>query len=52
MEVCVVWFFIIKAISFNLKGLGSLLKRKEILKLVRKENFDFLFIQETKIRGG
>ncbi|GLU05148.1 hypothetical protein SLE2022_222640 [Rubroshorea leprosula] len=38
-----------KVISFNVRGLGSMLKRKEIAKLVRKERPDFLFIQETKL---
>ncbi|GKV37063.1 hypothetical protein SLEP1_g45131 [Rubroshorea leprosula] len=31
------------------RGLGSVVKRKEISKLLRKENPDFLFIQETKL---
>ncbi|GLT45515.1 hypothetical protein SLA2020_193430 [Shorea laevis] len=40
-----------KVISFNVRGLGSLVKRKEISKLVRIENLDFLFLQETKLEG-
>ncbi|GKU93949.1 hypothetical protein SLEP1_g7498 [Rubroshorea leprosula] len=36
-------------ISFNVRGLGSGLKRREILKLVKKENPDFLLLQETKL---
>ncbi|GKU89268.1 hypothetical protein SLEP1_g3431 [Rubroshorea leprosula] len=31
------------------RGLGSVVKRKEVSKLVRKESPDFLFIQETKL---
>ncbi|GLT33573.1 hypothetical protein SLA2020_081470 [Shorea laevis] len=38
-----------KIISFNVRGLGSLIKRKEIFRLVRREKPDFLFIQETKL---
>ncbi|GLT67250.1 hypothetical protein SLA2020_395710 [Shorea laevis] len=38
-----------KFISFNVRGLGNYLKRREILKLVKKENPDFLFLQETKL---
>ncbi|GKV47369.1 hypothetical protein SLEP1_g54274 [Rubroshorea leprosula] len=33
----------------NFRSLGSGLKRREILKLVKKENPDFLFLQETKL---
>ncbi|GKV46286.1 hypothetical protein SLEP1_g53278 [Rubroshorea leprosula] len=33
------------------RGLGSVIKRKEIFKLVSKEKPDFLFIQETKLEG-
>ncbi|GLT37184.1 hypothetical protein SLA2020_115170 [Shorea laevis] len=38
-----------KLISFNVRGLGSVLKRKEIGKLVREERPDFLFLQESKL---
>ncbi|GLU12861.1 hypothetical protein SLE2022_295190 [Rubroshorea leprosula] len=38
-----------KLVSFNVRGLGSVLKRKEIGKLVRMEHPDFLFLQETKL---
>ncbi|GLT31257.1 hypothetical protein SLA2020_342010 [Shorea laevis] len=38
-----------KLISFNVRGLGSMLKRKEVGKLVREEQPDFLFLQETKL---
>ncbi|GLT98877.1 hypothetical protein SLE2022_163520 [Rubroshorea leprosula] len=38
-----------KVISFNVRGFGGVVKRKEISKLVRQENPDFLFIQETKL---
>ncbi|GKV39565.1 hypothetical protein SLEP1_g47323 [Rubroshorea leprosula] len=38
-----------QVLSFNVKGLGSTLKRKEVEKLVRLEKPDFLFVQETKL---
>ncbi|GLU04358.1 hypothetical protein SLE2022_215090 [Rubroshorea leprosula] len=38
-----------KVLSFNVRGLGSMLKRKEVAKLVRVERPDFLFLQETKL---
>ncbi|GKV32445.1 hypothetical protein SLEP1_g41054 [Rubroshorea leprosula] len=38
-----------KLLSVRWVGLGSVVKRKEISKLVRKENPNFLFIQETKL---
>ncbi|GLT56373.1 hypothetical protein SLA2020_294170 [Shorea laevis] len=38
-----------KLISFNVRGLGSVLKRKEVGKLVRVERPDVLFLQETKL---
>ncbi|GLT90131.1 hypothetical protein SLE2022_080800 [Rubroshorea leprosula] len=41
-----------KLVSFNVRGLGSVLKRKEVGKLVRIEQPDFLFLQETKLETG
>ncbi|GLT26695.1 hypothetical protein SLA2020_017410 [Shorea laevis] len=38
-----------KFISFNVRGSGRTLKRKEVEKLVREERLDFLFLQETKL---
>ncbi|GLT57064.1 hypothetical protein SLA2020_300650, partial [Shorea laevis] len=38
-----------KLISYNVRGLGSILKRKEVGKLVRLERPDVLFLQETKL---
>ncbi|GLT98273.1 hypothetical protein SLE2022_157850 [Rubroshorea leprosula] len=38
-----------KIISFNVRGLGGIVKRKEVGKLVREERPDFLFLQETKL---
>lgn len=35
-------------LSFNVRGLGGILKRREIKDLVRKERVDFVCIQETK----
>ncbi|KAK2456934.1 hypothetical protein QL285_004253 [Trifolium repens] len=35
--------------SFNLRGLGSRVKRRKIRELVRAEKLDFLAIQETKM---
>jgi hypothetical protein len=37
------------ACSFNVRGLGSKVKRRKIRELVRKEKIDFLAIQETKM---
>ncbi|GKV40806.1 hypothetical protein SLEP1_g48407 [Rubroshorea leprosula] len=50
-ESCLGWG---KDWGFNVRimrkrGLGNGLKRREILKLVKKENPDFLFLQETKL---
>ncbi|GKV26308.1 hypothetical protein SLEP1_g35639 [Rubroshorea leprosula] len=36
-------------ISFNVRGLGGTVKRKEVGKLVREERPEFLFLQETKL---
>ncbi|GLT30391.1 hypothetical protein SLA2020_051930 [Shorea laevis] len=38
-----------KFISFNVRGLGNCLKRREILKPVKKENPNFWFLQENKL---
>ncbi|GLT40916.1 hypothetical protein SLA2020_150130 [Shorea laevis] len=38
-----------KLVSFNVRGLGSVLKRKEVGKLVKMEHPDFVFLQETKL---
>ncbi|GLU07240.1 hypothetical protein SLE2022_242040 [Rubroshorea leprosula] len=38
-----------KIISFNVRGLGGTVKRKEVGKLSREERPDFLFLQETKL---
>ncbi|GLT62037.1 hypothetical protein SLA2020_347040 [Shorea laevis] len=38
-----------KIVSFNVRGLGGVLKRMEVGKLVRVERPDFLFLQETKL---
>lgn len=35
-------------LSLNISGLGSILKRKVVSGLIRKEGFDFCLIQETK----
>jgi exonuclease III len=35
--------------SINIRGLGGAVKRKYLKELVRKENIDFLAIQETKL---
>jgi mannosylglycoprotein endo-beta-mannosidase len=37
--------------SFNIRGLGSRVKRKKIRDLVRGEKLDFLAIQETKMES-
>ncbi|GKV32708.1 hypothetical protein SLEP1_g41295 [Rubroshorea leprosula] len=38
-----------KILSFNVRGLGGILKKKEVGKLVKAERPDFLFLQETKL---
>ncbi|GLT79931.1 hypothetical protein SLA2020_513970 [Shorea laevis] len=38
-----------KAISFNIRGLGNSVKRKELRKIVSGEHVNFLMIQETKL---
>jgi hypothetical protein len=35
--------------SFNVRGLGSRVKRRKIREVARSENVDFLAIQETKM---
>jgi exonuclease III len=35
--------------SFNLRGLGGVLKRRKIKELIRSEKIDFLALQETKM---
>ncbi|KAK7272942.1 hypothetical protein RIF29_13987 [Crotalaria pallida] len=41
--------FAMICVSFNSRGLGSRIKRKDVVDLVRKNNVDFLAIQESKI---
>jgi hypothetical protein len=36
-------------LSFNVRGLGGLVKRKRVRELVREQRVDFLAIQETKL---
>lgn len=38
-------------ISWNIRGRGSILKKIFVAKLVRKQNLDILFIQESKLRS-
>ncbi|GLT35615.1 hypothetical protein SLA2020_100520 [Shorea laevis] len=38
-----------KFLSINVRGLGGLLKKKEVGKLVKVERLDFLFLQKTKL---
>lgn len=38
-----------KIITFNSRGLGTPAKQREIQKLLRSENVDLLFLQETKL---
>jgi exonuclease III len=37
--------------SFNIRGLGSRVKKRKIRDLIRVENIDFLAHQETKLEG-
>jgi hypothetical protein len=37
--------------SFNIRGLGGAVKRNSIKELLRKENVDFLALQETKLES-
>jgi mannosylglycoprotein endo-beta-mannosidase len=37
--------------SFNIRGLGSRVKKRKIRDLIRVENIDFLALQETKLEG-
>ncbi|GLT47336.1 hypothetical protein SLA2020_210410 [Shorea laevis] len=39
-----------KFMSFNVRGLGGVLKRKEVGRVVRKERPDFMLLQETKLQ--
>ncbi|GLT36947.1 hypothetical protein SLA2020_112920 [Shorea laevis] len=40
-----------KVISLNVRGLGSMAKRRELGRLVRVEKPDWLCLQETKLEG-
>lgn len=37
-----------KILSYNIRGLGGILKKKEIREVIEKERVDFVCIQETK----
>lgn len=37
-------------LSYNIIGYGSSLKRKSLVQLIKKEDFDVCFIQETKAK--
>lgn len=37
-------------ISYNTIGCGSLIKRKKLAHLIRKDDFDVCFLQETKVK--
>jgi len=36
-------------LSFNVRGLGGVVKRKRVRELVREQRVDFLAIKETKL---
>lgn len=38
-----------KILSYNIRGLGSKVKRRSITNLIQKENIDVACLQETKI---
>ncbi|GLT66340.1 hypothetical protein SLA2020_387080 [Shorea laevis] len=38
-------------LSFNVRGLGGVLKKKEVGRLIREHKPDFVFLQETKLEG-
>ncbi|GLU16530.1 hypothetical protein SLE2022_329610 [Rubroshorea leprosula] len=40
-----------KVLSFNVRGLGNMVKRRELGRLVREEKPNLLFLQETKLEG-
>ncbi|GLT98630.1 hypothetical protein SLE2022_161270 [Rubroshorea leprosula] len=40
-----------KVLSLNVKGLGNMVKRRELGRLVRVEKPNLLFLQETKLEG-
>lgn len=40
---------IMKLISYNIRGLGGLAKKKEMLNLIRKQKPNLICIQETKM---
>jgi exonuclease III len=37
--------------SYNVRGLGGLVKRRKIRELIKKQNIQFLAIQETKLEA-
>jgi mannosylglycoprotein endo-beta-mannosidase len=37
--------------SFNIRGLGSRVKRRKVRELIALEKLDFLALQETKLEG-
>jgi exonuclease III len=44
-----VWVCVMKIITWNVRGLGRLDKRKEVGKLVREKNTFIVCLQETKL---
>jgi len=39
-----------KIITYNVKGLGSWEKRKDVLKMVKQQRHMVMYIQETKLK--
>jgi mannosylglycoprotein endo-beta-mannosidase len=37
--------------SFNIRGMGSRVKRRKVIELISLEKLDFLALQETKLEG-
>ncbi|XP_057792009.1 uncharacterized protein LOC131008911 [Salvia miltiorrhiza] len=40
-----------KMVSYNIRGLGSKIKKRELRELLQKQKIDFCFIQETKMEN-
>lgn len=44
------FMFVMNILSYNIRGCGSFLKRKRLVNLIRKEDFDMCLIQETEAK--
>lgn len=51
MELRSVEVLVMKIVTFNVRGLGGRVKKRELKKLVKREKLDMLCVQETKLEN-